>query len=361
MKKNVFLAVLTLLAAASCQKNMPEEKATEEPTGLLNIQLGGEPATKAASMSEHQINSAQVFVFTNDGELETDLYQTFQNGTVPPFSITTSIGEKRVYAIVNAPRLIHTSLSALEKDLSHLSDNTCSPANLVMSGKATTNVREYSAQAGTPTPCTIRVKKLASAIRLVSVATQFNGTALEGSTLRIKEIYVKNVMGRAPYGVNDDGTFLPVTDAELRNPDYWYNKTVLDSEPLYVTYDRCDLGPVTETPFQVNRTLYVYPNPTATDPKPDSTSPFDPRPTRLVLHAVVSRDASHFAGALNRDSYYTFDLPKLESNKKYTVTLVISMLGKKDDKDDTKTSPGLLQPTITVSDWDDVIGLEYKY
>ena len=37
------------------------------------------------------------------------------------------------------------------------------------------------------------------------------------------------------------------------------------------------------------------------------------------------------------------------------------MLGKTNDNDDSKTSPGLAQPTITVLDWDQTIELNYQY
>ena len=47
MKKNVLLAALAILAAASCQKtNVPQSA-----TGNLIVQLGEEPVTKAADNS----------------------------------------------------------------------------------------------------------------------------------------------------------------------------------------------------------------------------------------------------------------------------------------------------------------------
>lgn len=376
MKKNVIIAAIALLAAASCQKNNPSQPSFEGPQGQLIVQLGDEPVTKVADadMKEHQINSVQLFVFGTNGDLETDLYKT---GSGTSYSLTTSTGNKVVYAIVNAPRLKHTSITSLEGDLSNLSDNhvaaTGVQSSLVMSGKASVAVSEYKAGATSPTTCTVYVKKLASAIQLSTVATSFAGTVLEGATFKIKEIYVKNVVGRAPYGVqsevsanNKTTTGLPMvlTDAQRRTPSYWYNKLVLDTTPLPVTFDACNLGPVTSNPYAVNRTLYVYPNSTVKDPdkKEGTTSEFDPRPTRLVIHALVSTSASHYDKPFtDKDYYYTFDLPVLEANKKYKVGVVISMLGKTNDNDDTKTTPGMAAPTISVCDWDNTVELNYQY
>ena len=376
MKKNLFFAALALLAAVSCQKTNPTETAVSGPQGQLIVRLGEDPATKVsdAAMKENQINSVQFFVFTENGSLETDLYKT---GSGTSYSLTTGIGDKVVYAIVNAPRLKHTSISSLEGDLSDLSHNkvaaTGVQSSLVMSGKASVHVDEYKAGSTTPAQCTVYVKKLASAIQLATISTSFAGSTLEGSTFTIKEIYVKNVVGKAPYGVQSEvnassktttGLPMVLTDDQRRTPAYWYNKTKLDQTPLPVTYDLCNLGPVTSTAFAVNRTLYVYPNATVKDPdvKGGTPSEFDPRPTRLVIHALISTSADHYDKPFkDKDYYYTFDLPVLEANKKYKVGVVISMLGKTNDNDDSKTSPGLAQPTITVLDWDQTIELNYQY
>lgn len=364
MKKNLLIAALTLVAAASCQKNNPSSSPLETSTGELIVELGDAPATKvsSAAMQESQINTVQLFVFSEaDGKLETDVYKT---GSETTHSITTSTGKKMIYAIVNAPRLKHTSISSLEGDLSNLSDNhvagSGTQSSLVMSGKASANVTSGA----TPYTCTVNVKKLASAIELTGVTTKFTGTSLEGASFKIKEIYVKNVVGKAPYGMQSKEdkdhnimTGLPMVlkDADRNNVANWYNKLVLDAKPLPVTYDLCNLT----LPQDVKRTLYVYPNSVTTD---SNKTTFDPRPTRLVIHALIKPSAEHYENPFDeKDFYYTFDLPALEGNKKYKVNVEISMLGKTDDTDDTKTSAGSAKPTINVLDWDETIELNYQY
>lgn len=366
MKRNFILAAVALFTAASCQKNIPTESVYEAPTGLLTVEVGNDASVTKVSdavMKEHQINSVQVFVFTESGALETDLYKTYQPGSNEPYSLslTTRIGKKNVFAVVNAPRLKHTSIQSLETDLSDLADNRVAngstQSNLVMTGMASTTVVEYSKLSATPTPCTIMVKKLASAIQLSTVTTEFANTTLEGCSFKIKEIYVKNVVGKAPYSFS-----AVLSDEQRRMPANWYNKLVLDAKPIPVTYDLCDLPAVSSATINVNRTLYVYPNSTVKDPDtlPGGSVEYAPRPTRLVVHAVISASPDHYAGTLtDKDFYYTFDLPVLEANKKYKVSIVISMLGKTSDNDDSKTTSGYSQPTITVSDWDEVIDLTY--
>jgi len=243
------------------------------------------------------------------------------------------------------------TLSALEGTLSDLKDN--SKDNLVMTGRKSVSVSEYN---GTPTSVEIHVKKLAAAILLSGVTADFSNTSLEGSSFVLKDVYVKNVVGRAPYGVANDGTGtastglpLPLSTSQRRQASYWYNKLKLDTTPLALTYDACNLTSVS-TP---NRILYVYPNATTDDPENvpgASAGDFTPRHTRLVLHAQVG----------GKDSYYPFDLPVLEANKKYSVSVHITMLGKPNDNDDTRVTVGSIKPVIIVSDWDATQSLPYN-
>lgn len=325
MKQNILWAIAFLIiATASCQKNaIPESPETvlDGPTGQILLSIG-QPETKVAvaDMAEHRINQVQVFIFNSAGQLETDRMATNASPATSAtlqLSLTAKIGKKTIVALVNAPRQKPASLSQLEAAVSDLNENSVN--NLVMIGKESVAVEEYN---GTPGTCTIPVSKLASAVVLTEVTANFTGTVLEGSSFVIKEVYVKNVVGRVPYGSPSSGT------------DYRYNKAKLDTTPLALTYDACNLsGTAVAKP---NRAFYVYPNTKKGE-------------TCLVIHAQVG----------GKDTYYPFDLPVLEANKKYSVSVNITMLGKPDDNDDTRIAVGTLQPTITVSDWDKTATLPY--
>ncbi len=355
MKRTLIIAVLALVAAASCQKNAIEqspEPAWDGPTGQIHLSIGPGYDTKVAlsGMNEDRINQVQVFVFNSAGALETDRFaMNSSTSSSIDMSITSRIGDKTVYALVNAPRISHSlSLAELESTLSDLKDNSVN--NLVMTGKKTINVQQYDGT--TPTTLTIYVKKLAAAIVLSEVNVDFSNTVLEGSTFVLKEVYAKNVVGKALLGVSsegngrtDTGIPMPLSEKQRSNTANWYNKLKLDATPLALTYDACNL-----TSFaRPSRVLYVYPNATAEDSK-DASGDFTPRHTRLVLHAQVA----------GKDSYYPFDLPVLEPNKKYSVSVSITMLGKPDDNDDTRVNVGILAPVIKISDWDATTYLPYN-
>ena len=391
MKKTLlFLATLTL--GVACSKNLSqttEEPQWDGPTGKLLVKIGTGADTKVADvdMQEHKVNNVQVFIFDTDGKLETDKYAKISNGSATPVvELISRIGQKTVYTICNAPRLHYRQLSDLEGALSDLADNKVN--NLVMSGKKVVDVEEFdnNSSTGLATQFTVYVKKLAAAIQLGKVQANFTATDLEGSTFKLKEIYVKNVVGRAPYGVQtegDDGSVdkskgLPnlLLNTDRINSDYWYNKITLDSTPLPLTVDVCNLTsftstgamanyptpPVQATIVDVNHTLYVYPNSTVADPESVpgiSAGDYTPRHTRLVLHALITASSTSAASFVDKDFYYTFDLPVLEANKKYKVNVVITMLGKENDNDDSKTLSGQAKPVISVSDWDSTTTLTY--
>jgi len=389
MKKksfHLFLAALGFAAALSCQKTSVSATAdlsVEEGSGLMRVRFAQSlPSTKIADgqMEENMINSVQLFIFTPDGVLENSKYAFIedQEPTSVVCSMRTKTGEgKTVYALVNAPKLTKVgTLANLEATLSDLNDNT--DDNLIMSGKReNVEVTDYTPYTGEPTEFVIYVKKLAAAVQLNKVRVNFLNTELQGSTFKLKEFYLKNVVGRAPYGVatQGDGTEtagipLPLSNEDRTNKNYWYNKLTLESTPVYLTRDICNLntqfistgapgnGATTVT---VARTLYAYPNATVADPEDGgSATVFSPRHTRLVLHGLISTGNNTTMSFSDKDFYYTFDLPQLEANKKYSITVNISMLGKENDNDDTKTTSGQAQPTVTIVDWDDTIDIEYN-
>ena len=381
-----FLLAAALAAVLSCQKgsvSAPADPSPEEEGGLMRIRFAQTlPETKVldSEMQEHLINSVQLFIFTPAGVLENDKYEQLDEPTSNSVvcSVRTRTGTKKVYALVNAPKLTRIStLSALEATLSDLKENK--ESNLVMTGrKDAVTVGEYTQFTGEPTEFTIYVKKLAAAVQLHQVKVDFLDTDLQGSTFKLKEFYLKNVVGRAPYGVasEGDGTDstgqpLPLSNGDRTNADYWYNKLTLESKPLFVTRDKSNLNTqfistgdmgIGATTVTVNRTLYAYPNATVADPEAGgSETVFSPRHTRLVLHGLISTGSNTTLSFTDKDFYYTFDLPQLVANKKYRVSVNITMLGKENDDDDTKTSSGEAQPTISIVEWDEEVEVSYNF
>lgn len=362
-------ALSALCALPSCQKSASSSPADEQlsgPTGVVRIDIGI-PQTKSdnGGLKDYQINSVQVIVFDESGKKETDRFETLaspvQNTT--SMTITTKTGVKTVYAILNSPRLTESAQDKMEAHLSDLSENSCT--NLVMSGKNDINVTEYDKNKDSnaaPQTMNIHVKRLAAMVQLDKVTVDFRNTALEGGTFTIQEIYLKNVVGKAPLGVTGSPeTDMPMVlpDAAHTNYENWYNKgTKQASGAPEVTFDvwtkTCT---VAGTATALSRDLFAYPNKTAGDSTADT---FSQRKTRLVIKAHVTASTNTSPG-VDKDTYYTFDLPALVANNVYKISNInITMLGKDDDNDDKKSLVGRVTPTITVDPWTGTTTLKYE-
>lgn len=79
-----------------------------------------------------------------------------------------------------------------------------------------------------------------------------------------------------------------------------------------------------------------------------------------MIKAHVSASA-HTNPAVDKDTYYTFDLPVLVANNIYKIANInITMLGKDNDNDDSKSLVGRITPTITVDPWTGTTTLTYE-
>ena len=383
MKKNMLFlfAAAGLLGLFSCSKNPAEAPAGPVPTCPLTITIGPEGATKSAysERKDYQISSVQVFVFDSDNKMETDYYTTVTpvNNAVS-VDIATFTGDKTVYAVVNSPRINlwkDQSLATFEGRMSDLSEN--SATQLVMVGKNQITVQEYdknkNANASAQT-LQIFVKRLAAMVVLDKVTVDFTGTALEGATISIKEVYLKNVVGKCHLGLTNSAKSAVVpkalTENEHGNVTNWYNvitKQATGAPEVTVDSQEVPLPNVSGgTANDVYRCLFAYPNKTTTELDShdaytaSNPASFKVRKTRLVIKAMVSK--SPVIPDPGTYTYYVFDLPVLESNRVYHVGSVrITMLGKDNDNADDDLQAGKLHPAITVDDWTDTAALEYEF
>ena len=270
MKKNLIIASVIALTACftSCSKTAqpgngsPDAKAE---TGMLVVSVNPDngSATKADGSqgtvgSESAVTSLQVFIFygannaalgQTENNLETDAYEVF-TGTASSRAktITTTVGQKYIYAVANAPRLTGvTSIDDLRARILFLGNNYLTETTvgsetrrgLVMtgaygytSGDTPINVqstrKEVTAYTqgndATMTSVPIGLYRLAARIELDNIQVDFRNTDLEGKTFVVSEIYLKNV----PNGVHFSGQ-----NADLLSGDdgYWTNKVTRESSP----------------------------------------------------------------------------------------------------------------------------------
>ena len=384
MKKHTFFlcAAAGLLALVSCSKNPVEEPTKHAPTVPLTVTIGPEGLTKSAfaERKDYQISSVQIFVFDAQNKMETDFFTEVApvDNTVS-VDIATFTGLKTVYAVINAPRITlrkDLPLASFEGRVSDLTDN--SPTNLVMVGKNQVTVLEYDKNKNsnaTHQTLNMYVKRLAAMIVLDKVTVDFTGTSLEGASITVKEIYLKNVVGKCHLGLSGNTEAaksavvpLPLNETEQNSVTNWYNVITKQATGApAVTVDTQELALTTVNGGDGNdvyRCLFAYPNQTVTDSHAayNSSNPdtWTVRKTRLVIKAFVSKPSIIPEPGTYTD--YVFDLPVLEANRVYHVSKIkITMLGKDNDNYDDNLQDGKLYPAITVDDWTDTAPLDFEF
>lgn len=374
------LLFIGALMSVSCNKadrtlDTPPAAVSERGSIVVSISPDG-TSTKAPSTStdEFRLGSVQVFVFNaTSGKCETDKYVINPSSSI---TLSTLVGEKKVWAVANSPRLYVASETALKESVSYLGDNSVNALVMVgVAGAASPGVLPHVAGTvavsnyvpgdnTTMTPVTIPIYRLCARVSLKQVTVNFKGTRLEGSTFVIRDVYMKDVVN----AVHIDGS--PV---DLLSSDFWTNR-ITDHEPngggIYVDAKGtsvssllCDKGLMLQAsatdgsaPIQVNRNWYVYPN-SCTENSVSST--WSPRHSRIVIHAQVTNSR---LGIFDEDTYYAFSLPTanvpsesanvLLSNHTYDITnIAVSILGKPDDEDDTLSETGRADVTVSVQGW----------
>ena len=419
MKKN-HLPILCLTAAISllfsCNKNpQPEVNAEPVPSGTMVISLmpyNGVSDTKVAAAEgpESNINSLQVFVFygasnaalgQTSGDRETDKYFSYSDAaSTRAETITTTVGEKRIYAIANAPRIggVSTEADLKAKTLS-LGYNTVQDGSLkglVMVGasKSTTGyesgdaeinvqaenvtIKPYSAQEGSTslTSVSIKLHRLAARIELQNVKVNFTDTELEGIGFTLKEVYLKNI----PNTVLVTGQNSDLLNTETN----WSNRIRPDgtiaADIKALVYSSLNLGCNSDgTQTAVNQYFYCYPNHVTTDVTADTWAP---RRTRIVLHGELNGNNSYGINYSNKASYYPFSIAAPENfvssgsstpasnthathmaivgNHKYVINCItITSEGKPDDTNDAVFVTGKAKINVSVQDWNGTTIMNY--
>ena len=358
-----FLLSASMLASLlSCQKTpvveIEDSTPLDGPTGIISVVVKTPfTETKSPTLDDNAIKTVQLFVFTSDGKLETSKY--VDNYTpATELKITAKTGDKTLYVVLNSKRLNFTKTSSFEEpqdsELNDLSENTRD--KLIMVGKNQVKVEPYNTVTPTESKTTVNVKRLTSKIVLQKVTVDFKGTTLENGSFSIQDVYLVNVVGKAPYGVKDGG--IPYTLAEtsyFSNMANWYSKATYAATAPEMTYDlnyNKICSDVNGGQVDIGLSYLAYPN-SATQAQngthdTDITSPVM---TGLVLKAHI-KSSTFSDTAIDKDTYYTFDLPQLEPNKQYLITnITITMPGA--DNPGERVTSGKITPVITVDPWAD--------
>ena len=408
MKKlfNISLAALAAMVVglSACNKTVVvDDEVVGKDNGLILVNLfdADSPATRstvALSSYEKVIRSAQVFVFSDgqnttlglaDGQLETDKYVSLTSAAdgTTPITLTTSIGPKRIWAVVNAPRLTGITKEAdLMAKTSALSENVLDASNgkLVMAGAyGYTNsnkaieiapqpvtVTKYAV--GTPAQTVeIPVYRLGASIELKNVTVNFTDTDLNGKTFQLKEIYLKNVVNCVAFDGTASGAAALATQSNWssqigRGGVNWKTMGASTdiSSLLWYEYSSPMTCATNGTSTEVNQRFYVYPNGQTAD---SNSSSWAARRTRLVLYALIDGVDSFYPFSIADPASYAESLddaqkfPSIVGNRKYIINNInITMKGKPNDNDDSVPEAGKIEAKITVTNWAGETILEYN-
>lgn len=404
MKKySIFVSVIALaLSLVACKKTVVvDDEVVGNDNGIILVNLfdADAPATRSSvtlDNYEKVIRNVQVFVFSHganttlglvDGQLETDKYMSVTSTTgTTAITLTTTVGPKRIWAIVNAPRLTGISNeTALRAATSALSENVldASSGKLVMAGAygytsgnaidinpGPVTVAKYSV--GTPAQdVAIPVYRLGASIELNKITVNFTETDLNGKTFQLKEVYLKNVVNRVAFDGTATGTAALTTQSNWssqmgRGGTNWksMNGSTDISSLLWYEYSSPISCNVNGTPTDVNQRFYVYPNATTED---NTSGTWNARRTRLVLYALVDGKDSYYAFSIADPASYAESLddaqkfPSIVGNRRYIINNInITMKGKPNDNDDSVPEAGKISANISVTNWAGDTILEYN-
>lgn len=305
--KTMKVAAAALLALAACTE-LPDEgrtvEFTDECTLTVDFSSSLTKATGQTVAKEDAINNVTLFVFRTEGgvKLDASVYTPVspaatQAGSGTPYevSLKCTVGQRKVYVLVNTPEDLTEKVSD-EADLlscsSLLADNGIS--SFFMMGSVTASLSGPE--------CTLKVpvsRKVAS-VRLDRITNMMEAKAYRKDGLFVvNKVYLTNVVGLMKY----DGTTLPSALAS----DYWLAK--LEAQENALIYDGSVNATVNygaDKAYATSHSFYAYPN----DCEASTSSTWSPRSTMLVVEATL--DGVKY--------YYPVAVGPLESNRQYVIT-----------------------------------------
>ena len=224
--KNIIVCLLAACVSFACSKDEGEEPDTQKGEARLSVKLqvrGNGSATKAGSdpnalPGETDINNLTAFVFNENGSELVGMTQENQDADLD-VDVEVPAGQRlKLVVIANAPESLlsaSASLDELQKRLTVLtsqSQNNLTFSTPVISTSellevSSVNYIGYTGENnidGLDEP--ILLTRIVARVEVNSVRTRFEGTPLEGYTVRIDHITLANVNTQSHlYSVADWG------------------------------------------------------------------------------------------------------------------------------------------------------------
>ena len=308
MKKSFF--VLAALAFCACSKSV-ENYSSEKDGEVVELNFSVPvKATKASgNVAEDAVERLQVFVFGKDGQVQSSGISEENS-----LKLTCTTGEKQIAAVVNASPLSGVNtLEQLQTKMSDFGDNTL--GGFVMSGlKPETLTASGSV--------TVPVSRVVSKVKLSSVTNSFLLSQHQAMDFRLVSVFLTNAPEQTGYFYASQSNQM-INDGVSDIDDI-----IADSGDLL--YDELgDVAVAMGKTTEVDNFLYCYPNMKSVAGKP----------AYLVVQTRLG----------NGIYYYSVELPKMESNKCYSVSLTVTMPGSLTPDVPVKKEDAVF--SVSVTDW----------
>ena len=296
MKKCFF--VLAAVVCCACSKGVTSSSDVKDEVVELNFSVPVAATKVSGSVVENEVESLQVFVFGADGQVQSS---GIANGN--SLTLTCTTGEKRVAAVVNSPELEGIdNLTELNASMSDFEDN--SVGSFVMTG-----VDDLTLQSSGPVE--IVVSRLVSKVTLSSVTRDFKLSQHQNMDFELLSVSMTNVPEEVGY-------------FQAQQSDKLITGGIGD-----LLYDDLGVSVAQGETAEVGNFLYCYPNMLEDTDKP----------AYLVVETRLG-DGVY---------YYSVEIPEMESNKCYNVSLTVTMPGTLTP--DVPVEKTDAQFSVVVSDW----------
>lgn len=320
MKIRFIYTAAAVSVIAACSKTYVEELPQQDERQLkLTVNVSSGDTKVTGEVKDDQIKSLQLFSFGSNDML--DGYSSVSN--LSEISVNVPPGHKIVHVLANAPALTDVkNYQDFKSRVSYLENNSSDA--MVMEGWDGADLRSADVT------LTIPLKRFASRISLISIRNEMELGYYQTLDISVVRAYLINVAG--------DMEFTGAFKETIPAPVLWHNKREHTGELNGLTNSSIGTTLGYKESYTTPHRLYCYANPTETDSSAESWSA---RKTRLVVEAEI--DGEKY--------FYPVNLPVLEQNTDYQVSLTITCPGS--HHPDVPYSTNAAAVTIEVVGWKD--------
>ena len=310
MKKCFF--VLAAVACCACSEGVTSSLDVKDEVVELNFSVPVAATKVSGTVVEDAVKSLQVFVFGADGQV-----QSSGNADQNFLTLTCTTGEKTIAAIVNSPAVTGiNNIDQLNSSMSEFANN--SVGSFVMTGLIGVTL---TASGSVEVP----VSRLVSKVTLSSVTRAFELAQHQDMEFEVTSAFLTNVP-------EEIGYYQAQQSRQLINEGITEMDAIIAASGELL-YDELSVPIAQGASEDIGNFLYCYPN-MLDDPE---------KPAYLVVGTRLG-DGVY---------YYSVELPEMESNKCYNVSLTVTMPGTLTPN--TPVEKGNAQFSVVVSDWEENI------